>query len=186
MGREGDGKPAAGAEPARETVSVEAAGRSAFTAGIAVEEWQRLAAFEVRIAVFVEEQLVPIEEEWDSYDPIATHIVVSLSGAETQDPGSIIATARLFEKEEGVGKVGRVAVLKPYRRQGVGSVLMRCAEEIARRRRYRTLILDSQCTAIPFYEQLGYRAEGPVFLDAGIDHRRMRKELTGHNTLSNT
>lgn len=126
------------------------------------------AAYAVRFAVFVEEQKVPQEEELDSHDAEAQHFVV-------EDDGRIVGTARLVELDPQTGKIGRVALLPPYRNQGIGRDLM-WYTMAASFRRYSTIVLDAQLDSIPFYERLGFEAEGPVFMDAGIEHRRMRME----------
>src|SRR5437016_1716550 len=104
--------------------------------------------YSVRYKVFVEEQNVPVEEEIDALDETAQHFVV-------EDDGAIIGTARLVIQPDGTGKIGRVALLKEYRGRGIGRELLlhvmgngfhHC----------QTLVLDSQVSAIPFYEQLGF------------------------------
>jgi predicted GNAT family N-acyltransferase len=134
------------------------------------------AVFAVRMIVFVEEQAVPAEEELDAYDLTSTHFCVRKTPGISEE-GEIVATARLIDKGEGTGKVGRVAVLKEYRGQGVGALLMRYVEEYARTQGFRKLALDAQMTALPFYERLGYTAEGDIFLDCDIEHRFMWKRL---------
>jgi predicted GNAT family N-acyltransferase len=121
------------------------------------------------MAVFVEEQKVPPWEEMDHYDEEATHYLV-------EDGLVAAATARIVDKGERVGKIGRVAVLKEYRGSGVGSRLM---EHVLadNRERFCCLILDAQVQVIPFYERLGFAAGGDVFLDAGIEHRAMSLNL---------
>jgi predicted GNAT family N-acyltransferase len=161
-------------------------GRHHYVAGIAAEPRQLEGAFRVRRLVFVEEQAVPAEEEWDSYDPVATHLIVSAVDGEASDPDLVVATARLVEIEPGIGKVGRVAVLKPFRSRGIGAQLMTHVDTVAKARQCRMLVLHSQCTVIPFYERLGYVAEGPVFQEARIDHRLMRKELCATSKESNS
>lgn len=132
--------------------------------------------FAVRVAVFVEEQHVPPEEELDDLDATATHFL-----AETD--GHIIGTARLLDKGGGVCKIGRVAVLPDHRGCGIGRRLMRFAIADAFER-YETIVLDAQVPVIPFYERLGFVAEGPVFLDAGIDHRRMTLSRTAAESVA--
>lgn len=128
-------------------------------------ERDRRACYAVRIAVFVEEQKVPLEEEIDAEDEKAWHFVV-------EDAGRVVGTARLVAKGDGVGKIGRVALLPEYRGRGIGRDLMGYVMD-AGFRHFETLILDAQIRVIPFYEKLGFKAEGDVFLDAGIEHRRM-------------
>jgi predicted GNAT family N-acyltransferase len=138
---------------------------------------EHAAVFALRMLVFVEEQAVPPEEELDALDLTALHFLVRRTEVASDDPAGIVATARLIDKGEGVGKVGRVAVLSAHRGRGVGLLLMRFVEETARARDFTRLVLDSQCQAIPFYERLGYVAEGEIFLDANIEHRFMHKSL---------
>ncbi|HSV75342.1 MAG TPA: GNAT family N-acetyltransferase [Chthonomonadales bacterium] len=128
----------------------------------------RHACYALRICVFVEEQAVPVEEEMDHYDADAAHFVVEADGR-------VVGTARLVHLGDGCAKVGRVAILPEYRGRGIGHALMHHVME-AGLRNCSTLVLDAQVDVIGFYERLGFEAEGPVFLDAGIDHRRMRME----------
>ncbi len=136
---------------------------------------EREAVFAVRMKVFVEEQAVPPEEEIDAYDVTAAHFLARLAADPTSS--GIVGTARLLDKGHGVGKIGRVAVLREHRGQGVGALLMRCVEQAAQTAGYAELILEAQCHALPFYEKLGYTAEGDIFLDCNIEHRLMRKSL---------
>lgn len=130
-----------------------------------VIEDDRSAALAIRHRVFVEEQGVPVEEEQDAYDAEAVHVLVTVDGVPA-------GTARMVG-----AKIGRVAVLPEYRGRGLGGALMACLTAEARRRGLEELVLDAQVQVIPFYERLGYRAEGPEFMDAGIRHRRMRRAL---------
>src|SRR5258708_5884248 len=120
---------------------------------------ERDACYLVRMAVFVEEQKVPPWEEMDDLDEDATHFLADVDGG-------VAATARLVEMGPDSGKIGRVAVLERYRGQGVGSDLMRRVMTEGFER-FGSLALDAQLAVIPFYEKLGFVAEGPVFLDAG-------------------
>ncbi|HZP83670.1 MAG TPA: GNAT family N-acetyltransferase [Chthonomonadaceae bacterium] len=148
-----------------------------YQAALVTTPEEREAVFALRRVVFVEEQAVPAEEELDVFDLTATHFLVRDTRLPPGDPSGIVATARLVDKGEGVGKVGRVAVLREHRGRGVGLLLMRLVEETARARGFTRLVLDAQLYAIPFYERLGYTAEGSIFLDANIEHRFMYKSL---------
>jgi predicted GNAT family N-acyltransferase len=119
----------------------------------------------IRMEVFVEEQKVPPWEEMDHFDEEATHYLA-------EENGKAVGTARLVDKGDGVGKIGRVAVLRGARGTGVGRDLMRCILDEAGVQ-FHSYVLDAQVQVIPFYERLGFVAEGDVFLDAGIEHRRM-------------
>lgn len=131
-------------------------------------------ALAVRMRVFVEEQGVPLEEEVDRYDidpatnPPAVYMLGRLDGA-------CIATGRLLlDVDPGaLPHIGRVAVLEEHRRHGYGAAIMAALHEAALTRGFRGVTLAAQLPAIPFYEGLGYLAHGPVFLDAGIEHRDM-------------
>ncbi|MDF1752656.1 MAG: GNAT family N-acetyltransferase [Verrucomicrobiales bacterium] len=118
----------------------------------------------VRTSVFVEEQNVPASIEVDEYDPVSIHV---LARDHQNQP---IGTARLLPK----GKIGRVAVLKPWRKSGVGSALMTHLIALARERGDRELSLHAQSWTTPFYETFGFTAEGDEFEEAGIPHRYMR------------
>lgn len=145
--------------------------------GIVETSEEREAVFAVRMIVFVEEQAVPPEEELDAYDLTATHFYVRQSPPSEGDPTGIVGAARLLDKGNGLGKVGRVAILQAYRGRRLGARLMRFIEETARRQGFSRLALDAQVYAIPFYERLGYVAEGDIFLDCDIEHRFMQKTL---------
>ena len=130
----------------------------------------RKACYDIRKAVFVGEQAVPLELELDEYDEVATHFL--LRGSDQTS----LATARLLDKR-GQAKIGRVAVLKEARGLGLGLALMQFVLDEARRLGFTEAVLDSQTYAIPFYERLGFTAEGEEFDDAGIPHFLMRRKL---------
>lgn len=117
----------------------------------------------IRRQVFVREQQVPEALEWDGLDSEALHLL-----AEDAD-GAAIGTARLLSS----GQIGRMAVLAEHRRQGVGRALLRELLRIAEDEGRTRLFLNAQVSALPFYAGLGFEAEGEVFEEAGIPHRRM-------------
>jgi len=121
----------------------------------------------VRQKVFIDEQGVRPDEEWDGLDARCLH-VLAIDGQ-----GAAIGTARLTED----GKVGRMAVLGPWRKKGVGAALLEALIAVARDRGIRRLSADAQVRALGFYEEHGFVAEGPEFLDARIPHRRMYRDL---------
>lgn len=118
----------------------------------------------IRSAVFIKEQHVPEEMEWDEYDETCSHVLVHYQE-------EAIATGRLLEN----GQIGRMAVLKKYRKQGVGSLVLNKLLTIARNKRLDNIFLNAQVEAIEFYKQFGFEEEGDVFDDAGIPHKRMVK-----------
>jgi predicted GNAT family N-acyltransferase len=123
---------------------------------------------EVRTIVFIEEQEVPEALEWDEWDAQCAHVL-----AQTLE-GDPIGTGRLLPD----GHVGRMAVLRPWRGQGVGSALLRELLAMGRERGYPVVRLKAQVQAMPFYQRFGFLAEGPAFLDAGIPHRLMSLRLS--------
>lgn len=120
----------------------------------------------LRFAVFVDEQHVPEGMEIDQYDPDALHFLATRSG----EP---VATARLLAD----GTIGRMAVLAPYRHQGIGTALLEHCLKEAANQGLTEVSLAAQTHAIPFYEKAGFELEGPIFMDAGIPHQRMTKAL---------
>jgi predicted GNAT family N-acyltransferase/predicted Zn-ribbon and HTH transcriptional regulator len=121
----------------------------------------------IRTEVYIQEQNVPDELEWDGEDPQCIHVLA------VDEDGEAVGTARLTAG----GKLGRMAVLKPWRGRGVGSAMVKVLTELARERGNKQVILDAQTRAIPFYEAHGYTAEGPEFMDADIPHRKMFLKL---------
>lgn len=125
----------------------------------------------VRKIVFVDEQKVDPEIEYDEYDELNRHDVIHLSAIIQNET---VGTLRLIKKGDTL-KVGRVAVLKTHRKQGIGLKLMDYAQKYACNNGFQYLELGAQLSAIPFYEKSGYEAYGPIFLDANIEHRMMKK-----------
>ena len=140
-----------------------------FTVTLVQTAADRALCYDIRKTVFVEEQAVPLELEMDEYDDAATHFLL-------RDGDAPLATARLLDKH-GLAKIGRVAVLQEARGRGLGLLLMRAVLDEARRQGFAEAVLDSQTYAIPFYERLGFVAEGDEFDDAGIPHYLMRRRL---------
>ena len=121
----------------------------------------------IRHAVFVHEQGVPWAMEHDEHDRRALHLLASTG------TGQPVGTARMLPD----GRIGRMAVLPAWRRQGVGSRMLLELIDIARTRDMRMVFLNAQCEAESFYRQFDFRAEGARFLEAGIEHQRMRLDL---------
>jgi len=126
----------------------------------------------IRERVFVEEQRVAREEEWDEHDAAgaATLHLVAFEGSRA------VGCARLRTRGDAA-KIERVAVLAERRRHGLGRVLMEAAERAALERGLHALVLHAQRAVIPFYERLGWEAHGPEFSEAGIPHRAMAKTV---------
>jgi predicted GNAT family N-acyltransferase len=122
-------------------------------------------AFGIRMRVFVSEQGVPRDIELDDDDQHAIHFLATSSGR-------AVGTARLVMRGKKA-KVGRMAVLKKYRRKGIGAAVLKRVIAAAKRRGARIIFLHAQMTVIEFYEKMGFRCVGPVFDEAGIAHRQM-------------
>lgn len=128
------------------------------------------ACLKLRFEVFVDEQGVPVEEERDALDDTATHLLA------LQD-GTPVGTARIVFQDD-TAKIGRVCVVKTARGTGLGAKLIEACVSAARNQAGITRAkLGAQTHAIGFYEKLGFEVYGPVYLDAGIDHRDMVKPL---------
>lgn len=127
------------------------------------------AALALRHEVFVVEQHVPVEEEYDEHDETALHLVAV-------DDGEVVATARVVMDGE-TAKLGRVAVAKHARRRGIASRLIEATEAHARAHGVRHVALAAQTGALALYENAGYTAYGERFMDAGIEHVMMDKRL---------
>jgi len=141
------------------------------------------AAWAVRLAVFVDEQGVPVEEEIDDADTAGstTHLLLVAPGAGPAGADEVIATGRVLSDPTHPGEVhvGRVAVLADRRSGGVGARLMAELESVALSRHgvdgSVTVRLSAQESATGFYERLGYVVTGEAYLDAGIWHRDASK-----------
>jgi predicted GNAT family N-acyltransferase len=117
----------------------------------------------IRTSVFIQEQHVPELEEWDDEDSASLHVLAVRDG-------EAVATARLTQK----GKIGRMAVLKAHRKQGIGSSMLVKLIEAAKQRGLQEIKLWSQTHAQEFYKKHGFVAQGDEFLDAEIAHVEMR------------
>jgi predicted GNAT family N-acyltransferase len=140
--------------------------------------WSELGkdAAKIRAEVFVKEQGIPAELEWDDTDKVCIHVLVySESGAESKAVG----TGRLIapEKEGGPAKIGRMAVLKEFRRQGIGDDIMQALIEHAFDAGYETIELSAQAYVQGFYANHGFVAKGELYEEVGIAHQKMMINL---------
>jgi predicted GNAT family N-acyltransferase len=126
----------------------------------------RREAQRIRFAVFVEEQRVPAEIEMDEMDALCLHALAFHENL-------AVGTGRLLPD----GHIGRMAVMKPWRRRGVGAALLRSLVEAARRRGDAEVQLSAQVHALGFYRAHGFTAHGEVYEEAGIAHQAMRLAL---------
>ena len=135
--------------------------------------WEALKDFAapLRTEVFVEEQEIPQDLEWDEHDVTALHALV------VNKLGQPVATGRLLQPQPKIAQIGRMAVSKPLRGGSLGRMVMDAFIEAARKRGDHEVILHAQCSAEGFYRRMGFKAHGEVFQDAGIDHIEMRLKL---------
>lgn len=120
----------------------------------------------IRFDVFVDEQGIPADSEIDAHDPVSIH-AIAWSGGEALGCGRLLPD----------GHIGRMAVRRRWRGQGVGGLVLEHLIERARQRGDREVVLSAQTHAIGFYEKFGFVAEGEIYPDCDIPHRDMRKRL---------
>lgn len=124
---------------------------------------------QIRIDVFMKEQ--GFSQEFDEIDETAKFVLLSIDGKAT-------GTCRYFHgKENGSAYIGRLAVHREFRGQRLGATIMIAAENTIRKAGFKTCGLSAQVQARPFYESLGYKAEGDEYLDEDCPHIFMRKFL---------
>jgi YbgC/YbaW family acyl-CoA thioester hydrolase len=125
----------------------------------------------IRTAVFVEEQRIPADLEWDDADATAVH-AVAYNRLE-----QAVGTGRLLQHAPGVARIGRMAVHRAIRGAGVGEGLLQALLEAAARRGDREVVLHAQRTAEAFYAGLGFTPQGKPFDEAGIAHIEMTRTI---------
>lgn len=155
--------------------------RDLFTAFEAGEEmvdlrtgdWESLGlhARAIRSVVFIDEQKIPVEMEWDRADAGALHAVAF------NRFGLPLATGRLLQQAPGVARIGRMAAIQTVRGSGVGRRVLEALVKAAKARGDHAVVLHAQTAAQSFYARAGFEPAGPVFEEAGIAHIEMRCEL---------
>ncbi len=151
---------------------------AAFEAGtpmvdVRLGPWESLAteARAIRTAVFIEEQRIPRDMEWDDADTDAVHAIA------TNRFGLALATGRLLQESPGVARIGRMAALPAVRGGGVGRAVLEALMQAARERGDAEVLLHAQTSAQAFYARAGFVPIGPVFEEAGIAHIEMSRRL---------
>lgn len=136
---------------------------------VRVGGWPELGgdAHAIRAKVFIEEQGIPADMEWDDADAACVHAVAY------NHFGAPLATGRLLEHVPGVAKIGRMAVTQAMRGSGVGRAVLDALMKAARERGYREAVLHAQLSAAPFYVRAGFATRGSVFDEVGIPHVEM-------------
>ncbi len=121
----------------------------------------------IRTAVFTDEQGIDPGIDFDGDDSKCLHVLAKNA------TGSTVGTARMFDD----GHIGRMAVLQAYRRQGVGRAMMDALIAAATGRGLKQVYLNSQVQVIEFYRALGFEKTGAPFMEAGIEHIRMQRQV---------
>lgn len=121
----------------------------------------------IREAVFIREQGIPAELEWDGHDKGCRHALA------ISHQGDAIGSGRMLAD----GHIGRIAVLPQWRKQKVGTAIMEALLDYARANDYQQVDVDAQTYAMPFYRKFGFAEHGETFMDAGLPHIRMRLKL---------
>ncbi|WP_323446347.1 GNAT family N-acetyltransferase [Streptomyces yaizuensis] len=158
-------------------------GPAPYTVRVAVGEADRSACFDVRADVFIREQKVPGELEYDEHDApdaATVHVLAVRADGTPVGTGRLLhgpVVAALTGGDPAVGVLGRLAVTGAARGLGVGAALVRAIESAARERGLTALDLHAQTQALAFYERLGYTAYGPELVHVDIPHRAMRRAL---------
>lgn len=130
------------------------------------------AAFLIRKKVFVEEQGVPLTDEFDEFDTLdgdCEHLLAYYDGQP-------VGTGRI-RAHDGVGKLERICILEPYRKMGIGKTIISGLEEIALEKGHQQVKFHGQTQAEGFYNKLGYRTSAAEFMEDGIPHILMVKNL---------
>jgi predicted GNAT family N-acyltransferase len=137
---------------------------------VSIGTWaeQQEIAQAIRYAVFVIEQKVPVELEWDDMDAVCLHAIAR------DEHGQSLGTGRLLPD----GHIGRMAVKKSARGSGVGGALLEALVALAQKRGDYMVALSAQIRAASFYEGHGFSRHGHEFIEAGIPHVGMRRVLT--------
>jgi len=143
-----------------------------FTVRRACWETDKAQIRQMRDRVFIQEMSIPAELEWDGQDPQAEHVLA------LDDSGNPVGTGRLLAN----GSIGRMAVLRDWRRRGVGSALLTALLELGQEKGFQTICLDAQKTVIKFYQTQGFIAVGSIFTKAGIPHQPMQLDMTDNNS----
>lgn len=140
---------------------------------VRVGTWDELGreAQAIRSTVFIDEQKIPAEMEWDAADAECVHAVAY------NRFGMALATGRLLEHVPGTAKIGRMAVLPAMRGSGIGRAVLDALMAAARARGEREVLLHAQMNAAPFYQRAGFQPRGPEFDEAGIAHIEMVRAL---------
>jgi len=127
----------------------------------------------IRRIVFIEEQHVPEELEWDEFDETSHHVLA------LDNNNTAIGCGRIKPD----GQIGRMAVLKDWRNKGVGNAILETLLNRAKESGLNEIYLHAQLTAIEFYEKSGFIVNSNEFMDAGIPHKTMSLRVEKHEPI---
>jgi predicted GNAT family N-acyltransferase len=127
-------------------------------------------AFEVRRQVFVQEQGISEDVVFDGHDRGALHVVV-------KDGQRVVGSARVQFFADNQAKLERMAILRQYRRKGIGKDMLLFLDTVLKDRQVQRVIIHAQLEVVPFYKSCGFHEFGVPFREAGIKHIEMRKQL---------
>lgn len=138
---------------------------------VRIADWQKdiKDIMRIREAVFINEQNVPPEQEWDELDAKATHFLAV-------DGNYAMGTARLTKESDHCARISRVAVLKDWRGLHIGDEVLRAAIDEANQQNYTTITLTAQKHATKFYKRFGFVETSEEFLEVGIPHVEMCRQ----------
>ena len=128
------------------------------------------------MAVFVIEQNIPVELEWDEWDDGSLHAVAASAAGDPVGTGRLLP-ASFDLRSPSTGHIGRMAVLGSARRHGVGGAILQALMQAAPTQGFTDVVLHAQSYVVPFYARHGFVIEGGEFVEAGIPHRIMRAHL---------
>jgi predicted GNAT family N-acyltransferase len=143
---------------------------SKFSYKLVTGEVELQEAFEVRRQVFVREQDIPEKLVFDGHDGEALHVVV-------KDGKRVIGSARIQFLSNNQAKLERMAILKRYRRKGIGRKMLLFLDAVWKDKQVQQVIIHAQLEVVPFYKLCGFDELGLPFREAGIKHIKMRKQL---------
>ena len=121
---------------------------------------------QIRGSVFVKEQGIPNEDEFDDSDNACVHAIA-------WDEGRPVGTGRLSDD----GRIGRIAVMEQARGRGIAKAIMLALEQHAQKSGLPQLWAHAQVQALGFYKKIGYRVDGDEFMEDGIPHKRIQKTI---------
>lgn len=136
-------------------------------------DWQHdmVDIMRIREAVFINEQNIPPEQEWDDLDTTSTHFLAI-------DGNYCMGTARLTKETESCARISRVAVLKDWRGLHIGNEILQAIINEAKQQNFTLLTLAAQKHATKFYKHFGFEVVSDEFLEVGIPHVEMQLKIT--------